>query len=671
MDFRRNNLCFDEKLFMQENFSVDEFLTKHRRKANLETLRDDLGVFLKNLRSSTIELINRDYADFVDLSANLVSLNQSIVGVEIPVTTIKDEITRSKTILDEKIAKITDLINRRKLIRKQMQSIKSVIKVETSLERIEVLLQEISNNEDYNANILSLERIVNEINQYHFHSKQCDGFLNRNVLRDFEKSHEQFLAYLKDIFLVAIKHEKKGLVNCLRLYFSLNQINLAHEIVRKEIVSPYFYKMINEEALRNEPSGLEGLFSKILNFIDTDLKYILQLTQLVSKDVPVKGFDFMVHSVWPELEERLEFNLKSIYSQGNADSFFKCYTITLSFLDKFEERCLSLKSVTTLRSTIYYKNFLQCWNLTFYYTMRFQELAGKLERIIHSSKNVGLNESDNDWKLLISSEVWNCLLRCWQEDIFIRQLAHRFWKFNLQIISRYTVWMSKIIEQKSINQLPTSRINFLIFLHTDSSNLVQRFPVIYNLARDRIGSGVSTEISENMQKCLEENKQNILLVQNTIEKKIIDIISEKNASVMRQVSEIPRLYRRTNRNTPTQPCSYVASLLAPVYELQKVHGEYVTRWFPPILSTVTAMYHEQVFEVLTSVQRTEESLRKFKKIRDPSNMDSKQNTDDDKIRLQLQIDIQHYSDAVNNLVTGAEINKMNELNDILKSLKRN
>lgn len=57
-------------------------------------------------------------------------------------------------------------------------------------------------------------------------------------------------------------------------------------------------------------------------------------------------------------------------------------------------------------------------------------------------------------------------------------------------------------------------------------------------------------------------------------------------------------------------------------------------------------YYEQISEVLTSVQRTEESLRKFKKIRDPSNMDSKNNTDDDKIRLQLRIDIQNYINKV-------------------------
>lgn len=64
-----------------------------------------------------------------------------------------------------------------------MQSIKSVIKVEICLERIDSLLQDISDCDDYYSNILKLERIVNEVHQYYFHSKQCDTFLNQNLVR--------------------------------------------------------------------------------------------------------------------------------------------------------------------------------------------------------------------------------------------------------------------------------------------------------------------------------------------------------------------------------------------------------------------------------------------------------------------------------------------------------
>lgn len=36
----------------------------------------------------------------------------------------------------------------------------------------------------------------------------------------------------------------------------------------------------------------------------------------------VKGFDFVVNSYWPEVEERLQLNLASIYAPGNPDNFF-------------------------------------------------------------------------------------------------------------------------------------------------------------------------------------------------------------------------------------------------------------------------------------------------------------------------------------------------------------
>ena len=51
---------------------MDKFVIDCRKRVPLETLRDDLSVYLKILKSAMIELINKDYADFVNLSTNLV-----------------------------------------------------------------------------------------------------------------------------------------------------------------------------------------------------------------------------------------------------------------------------------------------------------------------------------------------------------------------------------------------------------------------------------------------------------------------------------------------------------------------------------------------------------------------------------------------------------------------
>ena len=69
-------LCFSEYIqeFQDKNFQVDEFISKCRKKVTIECLRQDLDSYYRTLKGAMIELINKDYADFVNLSSKLVSL---------------------------------------------------------------------------------------------------------------------------------------------------------------------------------------------------------------------------------------------------------------------------------------------------------------------------------------------------------------------------------------------------------------------------------------------------------------------------------------------------------------------------------------------------------------------------------------------------------------------
>lgn len=51
-----------------------------------------MGVYLKVLRSAMIDLINKDYADFVNLSSNLIGLDKAINGIQIPLGQLKEEV---------------------------------------------------------------------------------------------------------------------------------------------------------------------------------------------------------------------------------------------------------------------------------------------------------------------------------------------------------------------------------------------------------------------------------------------------------------------------------------------------------------------------------------------------------------------------------------------------
>lgn len=57
---------------------MERFLNLARRRASLQQIHSDLRVYLKIVQNSMIELINDDYADFVNLSSNLVGLKEAV-----------------------------------------------------------------------------------------------------------------------------------------------------------------------------------------------------------------------------------------------------------------------------------------------------------------------------------------------------------------------------------------------------------------------------------------------------------------------------------------------------------------------------------------------------------------------------------------------------------------
>lgn len=76
-------------------------------------------------------------------------------------------------------------------------------------------------------------------------------------------------------------------------------------------------------------------------------------------------------------------------------------------------------------------------------------------------------------------------------------------------------------------------------------------------------------------------------------------------------------------------------------------------------------YYKYVEDVLTSVTRTEESLRRLKQIRENSSQQSAESggvTDGDKIRLQLNVDVVSYGNLADGL--RVNVNTVHKFNDL-------
>lgn len=81
-------LCFNKSHFNRSDFSTERFINLARRRTTLDIIYNDLRVYLRHLQNSMIELINDDYAEFVNLSSSLAVLKECIDKVVLNVDVI-------------------------------------------------------------------------------------------------------------------------------------------------------------------------------------------------------------------------------------------------------------------------------------------------------------------------------------------------------------------------------------------------------------------------------------------------------------------------------------------------------------------------------------------------------------------------------------------------------
>uniref|UniRef100_A0A8C5KRQ3 Conserved oligomeric Golgi complex subunit 2 n=1 Tax=Jaculus jaculus TaxID=51337 RepID=A0A8C5KRQ3_JACJA len=105
-----DTLCFDKDEFMKEDFDVDHFVSDCRKRVQLEELRDDLELYYKLLKTAMVELINKDYADFVNLSTNLVGMDRALNQLSVPLGQLREEVLVSPQIMLNSLQKHNMLV---------------------------------------------------------------------------------------------------------------------------------------------------------------------------------------------------------------------------------------------------------------------------------------------------------------------------------------------------------------------------------------------------------------------------------------------------------------------------------------------------------------------------------------------------------------------------------
>ncbi len=85
---------------------------------------------------------------------------------------------------------------------------------------------------------------------------------------------------------------------------------------------------------------------------------------------------------------------------------------------------------------------------------------------------------------------------------------------------------------------------------------------------------------------------------------IVSDVERQCASHLKHVADIPRLYRRTNKDAPTKAFSYVNHLLAAIKEFRAQHmdrTESLTQWTHGVIKALSLQLSIQMSVILVTV----------------------------------------------------------------------
>uniref|UniRef100_W5KQD4 Conserved oligomeric Golgi complex subunit 2 n=1 Tax=Astyanax mexicanus TaxID=7994 RepID=W5KQD4_ASTMX len=643
-----DSLCFNKDEFMKDDFDVDRFVAECRKHVQLEQMREDLEQYYRLLKTAMVELINKDYADFVNLSTNLVGMDKALNQLSVPLGQLREEVLSLRSAVNEVIQAIDTQLSKQDDIQKKKISVLRLIHVVRSVEKIEKILH--SQNAKDTTSLESsspllagqiLERIATEFNQLQFHAVQSKGMPLLDKVRPRIAGITAMLQQsLEGLLIQGLQTSNVDIVrHCLRTYATIDKTRDAEALVGQVLVKPYMDQVITEQFVKSSPNGLQLMYAKLLEFVPHHCRLLREVTGgTISSDKAdiVPGYDFLVNSVWPEIIKGVEGRIPFLFNPGNPDAFYERYCISMDFVRKFERQCGSQASVKRLRAHASYQSFHNKWNLPVYFQLRYKEIAACLENAI--TEGLGAAPVGSRYRLQVTEVLWSCVCRCWAEHIYLPPLAHRFWKLTLQLLSRYAAFLTEV------------QISLLSF------SLLFRFqiPEISELIRERL-EGIGFKIFALVSDALEDSKSALSVCIPTLSNRMTQHLTERSVRFLKNASEVPRLYRRTNKEVPTRASAYMDNALRPLHQLVTdstgvVKDSIIQQWLRVTLSDCTHRYFETISDVLSSVKKMEESLKRLKQARKTATTSTAgANTgpsDDSKIRLQLALDVEYLGEQI-------------------------
>ncbi|CAN7114444.1 hypothetical protein HID58_008823 [Brassica napus] len=632
-DDSRPPLWFNPSLFLSPVFDSESFISDLRTFVPFDTLRSELRSHLSSLNGELVDHINRDYADFVNLSAKLVDIDETAVRMRAPLLELREEISAFRgSVEDAHVARASGL-NQRNDTGAAREVLESSLDAFRVVSKVEKLLQEQQDGATMReSQSILLERIASELNRLKFHMTHAQNLpFIENLEKRIQSASVLFDASLRNCFIDGLNNRESNVIyNCLRAYAATDKIKNAEEVFRTTIVAPFIHKVIAYEAYDGTlGDGLENDYRQIKLFVARDCKMLLEISSTDKSGSHV--FNFLANSILKEVLSEIQKVKPGVFSPGRPTEFLKNYKASLDFLAYLEGYCPSRSAVTKFRAEAICIEFMKQWNVRVYFSMRFQEIAGGLDSALTSASLVFLQDSDSDKRssptlmLRQSVALLESLRSCWKEDVHIFSAADKFLRLALQLLSRYCNWVSSAVNARKSNASLTpgcewavsaTAEDFVYVIH-DVNCIVSEVRGDYLGLISHYLSSCPSEVLDVVRKSMLQGVESLENVLPLVKKTIIEVIVDKSVEELSQLKGIAATCMMSNKPLPIRHSPYVVGLLRPLKAF--LEGDKARHYLTHetreelLLGTLTEMtrrYYELAAGRLSDARKTETYLQK-------------------------------------------------------------
>ncbi|CAO3624192.1 unnamed protein product [Cunninghamella echinulata] len=627
--------------------------------------------------------------------------------------------------IHESVSKVEDLLQINADIAKEKPVVptKDVTKVTTSTTQNDISIVQPGLNIDENLG-KQIERVAVEYNQ-------MQHLVNRGKHLAFVNENEWRITRIKDTLQHKLskalslalnkmmedqldKSTKQSMIQCLRTYALVDQTHIAEKIIREEYIKFFLNKTVTREAVElprsssstsiatttlNDNYPLVIMYNKILLFATNDLRPILEITQQLLKGT---NYEILVNSLWTEFVEQINKKCSSIYAPGQTEICHKNYTASIHFMAGLENLFTSKKSLLYFRNHPSYNEFMKRWQLPVYFQLRFREIISVVEDFLNDSKkSVALdsdfqNNKSTSFILPGTITISQAIDKCWADNVFLFVLSHKFWKLTLQLLRRYNIWATNVIEhilekqQKSdgdknnnnnnnnnnnsnrsrslannnVNDLKAMDEKLMVILSNDIDNLI-------STTKSKINNTIFPKLPNEIQdiSLLKESMDEILQdieasTGQELNRRITGILSRRcSESLKTLVQSVPRHYRNTNKPPPNEPSYFIPNMFKPFRHFIEQNRQWINEtkektWAAMTIDLVIIKYTLLVSDTLTNMKKQDDALKKniwgkknvlAKSILGSLGKEDNTMSDSEKIQLQFLLDAQQLGNELEEL----------------------